>query len=370
MKVAIIYRVDSEKALHKPVWDMQVGNTNAWREMNHEADMIYIKGTFWMKNTEKVAKHVCSKLSLFFYFKEIRPLFKDHTYDVVIIMHTALSLGLNEFCSYLKSQNPSTVCILEVQTYPYLYEYPLPKRALAWLVAPRNINKLCDGALHLGPESEVFSIPTIPSLNAINAKEIMPKSVFARDRKNLKLILVANLWPWHNIDNLIGALLNFNNEKPQCKVSLTLVGDGPEREKLMQLATQISDSSIIKFVGAKYGEDLTLLFNNHDMAIGNIAVSLQQKGYCQSLKHRHYAARGIPFVFNTEDNSFTSHSSCLYYPSPDVDRRMIAEIVRWYLHNHNSLQQKGKDLRRFALESLTWRENVKQVVKFVDKARR
>lgn len=365
MKVAIIYRVDSANKLHKPVRHMQVSNGNAWQEMKHEADMFYIEGDHWMMNNEKVAKHDGTKLSLLFYFKEIKRLFKGHTYDVVIVMHTALSFGLNDFCIYLKSQYPNTKCILEVQTYPYLYEYPLLKRALAWLAVPRNLTKSCDAALHLGSESEVLNLPTIPSLNAINSEEVTPKTIFASDRNHLKLILVANLWPWHNIASLINAIASYNSEISKFKVTLTIIGEGPEKENLIQISNILGSSTHIQFLGAKYDEELTSIFNNHDIAIGNIAVSLQQKGYCQSLKHRHYAARGIPFVFNTEDKSFITHSSCLYYPNPTVDKKMIEEIVSWYLANQNTLEQKGKDLRSFALISLTWKENVKQIIRFV-----
>lgn len=82
------------------------------------------------------------------------------------------------------------------------------------------------------------------------------------------ILFVGRLQPRKNVDLLIGACAEIQN------VRLVIVGDGPERDALEELAAEIFPSA--EFAGAKHGEELKAYFTEADLFVlpgtGGLAV--------------------------------------------------------------------------------------------------
>ncbi len=83
--------------------------------------------------------------------------------------------------------------------------------------------------------------------------------------RNKDLIFLGRLVSDKGVDTLLIAL-GLLKER-ECRPFLTVVGDGPEREKLQVLAWDIGVSDQVNFVGVKRGNDLVGMLNTHRILV-------------------------------------------------------------------------------------------------------
>ena len=105
-----------------------------------------------------------------------------------------------------------------------------------------------DVICHWGVPSE--KVKTI--YNSIDAADyVLPESkTLIRDRLGLTgkvVVTVARLTPWKGVDKVMRALADLRPQVPD--VRFLIVGDGPERERLERLATELGASEWVIFVG-------------------------------------------------------------------------------------------------------------------------
>ena len=84
------------------------------------------------------------------------------------------------------------------------------------------------------------------------------------EAKPKDLVFVGRLARVKGVDTLLNALREFSTRNP---ISLTIVGDGPERASLESLSRQLGLSSQVTFVGSKHGEDLASTIREHKVMV-------------------------------------------------------------------------------------------------------
>jgi glycosyltransferase involved in cell wall biosynthesis len=78
----------------------------------------------------------------------------------------------------------------------------------------------------------------------------------ARDRE---LLFVGRLVYAKGVDILLRAMRALVDQRPQTR--LTIIGSGPEQEKLQALAVSLGLAEVVEFLGAKWGEELARWMN-------------------------------------------------------------------------------------------------------------
>jgi hypothetical protein len=204
-------------------------------------------------------------------------------------------------------------------------------------------------------------VPTIQAINAIDTSTIPTKTHHHFNNKELKALVVCNFWPWHNYEQLIHALHAYQNTNPTVNIKLTFVGDGPFLPVIVQLIADLKLEEYIDILPRREESKMIDLVNQHHLGIGNIAVGLQRKGYCQSLKHRFYAASGLPFVLNTKDPFFFDKAFCCFIDQTDVNVSFLQQMVSWYIFNQHKMPTFTIDLRQWTDSQLSWTNNVKNI---------
>lgn len=86
------------------------------------------------------------------------------------------------------------------------------------------------------------------------------------DKDTLNILFVSRLIEGKGLQYVIPRLKNIANNTDK-KIKLTVVGDGPYRDNLVQLAAEHDVTDIIDFKGKKQGEELASLYREGDIFI-------------------------------------------------------------------------------------------------------
>ncbi len=92
--------------------------------------------------------------------------------------------------------------------------------------------------------------------------------LFRRDEantRNLEVVYLGRLVPDKGVDLLLEALVRL--KALELRPRLTIIGDGPELEKLRQEADRLSLEAQVDFAGARRGAELVALLNRHRVLV-------------------------------------------------------------------------------------------------------
>ncbi|MBN2445065.1 MAG: glycosyltransferase [Spirochaetales bacterium] len=217
-------------------------------------------------------------------FRKIKQLNLD-----IIHFHTPFLMGL--FALYLSKR----LRIPLVQTYhTYLTEYvhyvPLPKRIIipfaiwasrtycnysAFVISPSRIIK--DVLLSYGVKSEVIIIPTgMKKMNPTFVSPEVTKSTYQIPPLDNILISVGRLAKEKNFAFLLRAFRIIEEHIPHS--CLILIGDGPEKKKLLLLAKRLGLENKVKFLGYLKRNEVMEILSASDIFV--FASRTETQGLC------------------------------------------------------------------------------------------
>lgn len=196
--------------------------------------------------------------------------------------------------------------------------------------------------------------------NGIDVASIPLRIESATNLRTIRLICVANFSLWHGIDRLINGLYNYKGEYD---IELHLVGRGKELDNLKGMVKSLSLTDGVFFHGFKTGIELDKLINKSDLAIGNLGTHRKGIEMTSPLKLREYCARGIPFIYTSNDLDFNpSLRFCKKFDSNDnpIDLEQIVEFVE-ELRGYDNLEI---EMREYAIKNLNWSEKMSSLLNF------
>lgn len=106
--------------------------------------------------------------------------------------------------------------------------------------------------------NKVFYIPS--GVNVADFDKVTPKKF-----KNLTIIFVGRLHEQKNLANLILSIDSVINDFPD--LTLLIVGEGPQKRSLLNLARDKKISKHVKFLGEKTGQELIKLYKSSHLFI-------------------------------------------------------------------------------------------------------
>ncbi|WP_249278435.1 glycosyltransferase [Bordetella genomosp. 7] len=150
--------------------------------------------------------------------------------------------------------------------------------------------------------------------NGYDVKAIVPRPPPNNVRPQLLFVGSPNQ-AWHGVDKLraLAGLL------ADCDFHIVVPG--------------YTESGPPNFIchGALYGESLTALYYNTDVAFGTLALHRKQMEQATPLKVREYLAHGIPVIIGYDDPDLHNTDYCLRIPNTETNVIEAAPRIRRYI---------------------------------------
>ena len=190
--------------------------------------------------------------------------------------------------------------LLDVPSYPFAYEADSWLRRIV-LSATHPLYKLQAASLdRVGTTSQharIWDIPTLRVRNGVliahpvgNGAGLPPKT------GKIRVAGIAQWAKWHGLHRLIEGL---KDSPLKTEFEFKFAGEGPLLDELKRAAAAAGLE--VKWLGSVAGETRKELLAWCDIAIGTLSWEGNRLEHYYSLKHRLYAAQGVPFVATTRD---------------------------------------------------------------------
>ena len=273
-------------------------------------------------------------------------------YDCILVRYGMSTPSFVKWLRRIKLENPQISIVIDMPTYPYRKEWVGLKGLLINFIDGRfnkHLKKYADLVLHSGTERSIFGIRTLLITNGIRKHGIPLRQLVTHH--GIQLIALGKWQYWHGLDRLIQGLDHFT-KKGGLDVRLVIVGEGPDKSRLVKLVKLLGLEDIIEFKPTLVGEGLNELMNFSDMAIGTLGLHRKSVQTDSSLKHREYVARGIPFLFCGGDSDIPDTESfvCL---APSDDTPIDIWSIKTFIEKYNS--EEGKKRMVSLMENkLSW----------------
>lgn len=275
-------------------------------------------------------------------------------FDLVYIRKPPIFDGRS--VGFMRSLKESGVrVILEIPTYPYDREFKLLSvQRLLDLRARRRVGASVNSIATLSDDVSIFGVPCV---RIDNGADVDALNLGAGPAESpIHATLVAALEPWHRADRVVTAAVQAWRRGDNRLARLNIVGEGPERAALERAAAEFSGSgNRIVFHGPAFGERLQNIFAVTNLAIGSLET-YSERGLTSArpLKHREYAARGIPFIYGLADPSFADSEYAYQVGNSKLD---LEQVFSWYFNMPLTSSQIRADAFRFR-----WEEQFEKVL--------
>ena len=301
---------------------------------------------------------------------------KSELFDFIYIRYTPFDPLLLVFLILIKSTSSRKIKIfLEIPTYPYDMQYlsrgilsfsalqlffDYCTRYFLFLVVNRFVIVNCSSP-------SVFNVPVSSITNGVSIDDFAQVPNLGKLGDPINFVFVGNAGVWHGLDRLITGLsrLYVNGlDSSQVKVNLFIVGSGNSND-IRNLCLKNGVHDLVTFVGPLDGTELDEFMKLATIGVGVLASHRLSHGKFSPLKHREYCARGLPFIYDGNDDGFMDVEFAMNVGLCDqpIDIRKIILFVD-RLRSENDLPQR---IRSYAKCRFDWPNIMTEVISTVGK---
>ncbi|QAY66763.1 glycosyltransferase [Paenibacillus protaetiae] len=314
----------------------------------------YTKFALYNENHKRIFKKISSfiRLKEFLNFAQKQIIYRSA--DSVYIRNIQpITLDVVKFIKFISKSNHKIYW--EIPTYSKNKEKELSFNNFMH----KYISTYLTGNVAIAAEEGLNKKGYIFTTNGVNSKNIRMKR--NADHQNFNLVCVATFDYWHGYDRLIEGLNNYyKNNNNYRTVSLHMVGNG-NLQPLKDLVEKHNLGKYVTFHGVLVGEKLDDLFDQMDIAVGNLGFHRVGVYADTSIKIREYCARGIPFVTALKDSDFPSEFIYRKKVPADESAIDIVSIIEFY-DKLNQSQDYSNVMRLFACNNLSWEMKMKFIL--------
>ena len=170
---------------------------------------------------------------------------------------------------------------------------------------------------------------------------------------------VGTLKPWHDLSSLVEAFQYLHQQNPNTQ--LLIVGDGPEKNNLIQDLDNRSLLAATKFTGTVSHSEIPSILGLMDVAVA--PYPKMKNFYFSPLKVVEYMASGLPVVasqigqlkelIQNEVNGFLF---------PPGDSKALSKVLLRLMENPDLRQSVGKAARASIIQNHTWDIVINQIL--------
>lgn len=360
-KGLLIYRINRDDPANSGVIKKCKAQHDAFLKSGFEVDMLWLSKKGVLLNEELIQERMIpphSRQTYWFYLFGFGSIVKNvtlnYSFDFIYLRHPFFDPILDRSLRTIRKRLPNIKMILEINTFPYDSE---PKRWLHRMSLKmdqffrKKAHQYIDRIVDYGQRDQIWEIPTIRIRNGIDPDAVKKKQ--SRETNDvISMIAVGNWSYWHGLDRLIQGMKKYDGKK---KIRIKIVGEGPEKEHLVNLSKDLNLEKSIQFLPATFEKELDRLFDEADLGIGTLGLHRKEVELDSSLKHREYCARGLPFILSSKDPDFLPSLSFVHYVSNNDSALDIELLINWV----EKLDKKG--IREYAEKQLSWERQMKPV---------
>ena len=189
-----------------------------------------------------------------------------------------------------------------------------------------------------------------------------PEPTGLTERQRVVLGFVGFVRGWHGLDHVIRFLATYGGTPP---LALQVVGDGPARGHLEQLARELGVADKVEFTGLAHRDAIPELVQHFDIALQPASVA-----YASPLKVFEYMAAGRAIVAPDQPNlrEILEHERTALLFNPGDPNAMWQAVAR--LAQDGALRRRlGEAARQEVLRrDLTWEGNARRVLSLASNA--
>lgn len=253
---------------------------------------------------------------------------------------------------------------LEIPTYPYDAEFrEAGRKEKLQLQIDRMFRRAMarevDRIVTFSDDEEIFGQKTVRISNGIDFDAVPLKTERHDITREVRLLALANIHPWHGFDRVIEGLKNYYAAPHDREVKLRIVGDGMP-DLIGGYARSIEAYGLdayVEITGPRSGAALDAQFAWCDMGVASLARHRNGIESLKSLKNREYAARGIPFVYSERDSDFDPMPYVLKAPADDSPLD-IAALLGWL----DTADRTPEHIRTTIEGRLSWERQMQKVM--------
>ena len=180
--------------------------------------------------------------------------------------------------------------------------------------------------------------------------------------KIFSLVAVGTVATWHGWDKMINIIAEINQDNSiPYNIEFTVVGDGPDLQKLIDLSQNLGISSYVNFTGFLSGSDLDRQYEKAHYAIGSLGWERVGINFASPIKTREYLAAGVPLIYSAKDIDLldiTDNGMAIY-----VDTSSHNKFLKNTLSNMHMQNIPSPDVcRDFSLSKLDFHHKVVSIL--------
>ena len=297
-RILAVFAIDWSRAETFGLLEKAVGLVNAARRQGFEVDAYFPDGML-LHEYRAAPPYVASargwQAALFRYSGFWRKLTNllEHNYDFVWLRAFPPSRAQARFIRRAHAQAAQVV--VDVPTYPVTQEGQSPLRSLLARLSPSyaELSQHLARVVTLSEDKVLFGRPTIQVANGVDA---LPTADRPPHEGPYRLVGFGQWAHWHGLDRLLHMLAAAPADE---NYQVRLAGHGPAVAEARQLARELGVT--VEWLPPAYGAAREALLSWADVGVGCLAIHRKGVYPDQALKHRQYAAAGLPFIATVAD---------------------------------------------------------------------
>lgn len=297
----------------------------------------------------------------------------NEKYDAIYLRFYLPGIDLIRFLKKIRLDQPRILILLEYPTSNIrdLFSNGLVRK-ITYLMNEKRIgilNKLSDYIITLTNDKTLWGKPTLFMPNGIELEEIEPVSLPAFANQLVILGVASDINFYHGFDKVIKGLSLYAKNNSQVKVFFRLISN-PLSKNLAELRALAKDSGVeelVSFESPKTRKELAEVYKQVHLGMGTLALHRVGLTDNYSLKHREYAAFGLPFIMSKGDFHF-EHSPFVLVEERNEEPLDIQRIVDFYTSLRNRYPDYPREFRKSVEHLITWEAQMKEVFDVINNA--
>lgn len=193
--------------------------------------------------------------------------------------------------------------------------------------------------------------------NGIVVNDLSLKACDNVIRDTLNIVGVATIAIWHGWDQVLYAISKIPSDLKKGLV-FHVVGDGPEKEKLVALSSNLGITQNVIFYGMLPREKIIEIYDISQLAVGTLnwkGISVKE---ASPLKYREYSSVGLPFLYSTYDPDYVNTDVAILIDDGNVANSLEENIIKIIDKN---LLPSPTQCRQYAVENLDYSRKIIEI---------